>query len=103
MGEAKPIKQRFYRVSEDKQRYLNAEIKYMLVNRVAEPSFSSWASPCLLVPKSDNTPRFCSDLDRKVNSVTKPDAFPLPRMDDCIDQVGSAKFVSKFDLLKGYW
>lgn len=46
--------------------------------------------------------RFCTDL-RKMNSVTKADSFPLPRMDDCIDQVGSAKFVSKFDLLKGYW
>ncbi len=40
---------------------------------------------------------------RKVNSVTKPDLFPLPRMEDCVDQVGSVKFVSKFDLLKGYW
>lgn len=73
----------------------------MLENNIAEPSSSSWASPCLLVPKSDNTLRFCSDF-RKVNSVTKPDAFPLPRMDDCIDEVGSAKFVSKFNLLKGY-
>lgn len=54
------------------------------------------------MPKSDNTPRFCSDF-RKINDVTKPDCFPLPRMEDCIDQVGSAKFVSKFDLLKGYW
>ncbi len=54
------------------------------------------------MPKQDGTPRFCTDL-RKVNSVTKSDSFPLPRMDDCIDQVGAAKFVSKFDLLKGYW
>ena len=65
------------------------------------PSASSWASPCILVPKPDKTPRFCTDF-RKVNAVTKPDSFPLPRMDDCIDQVGPAKFVSKFDLLKGY-
>lgn len=54
------------------------------------------------MPKSDSTPRFCSDF-RKLNAVTKPDCFPLPRMDDCVDQVGSAKFVSKFDLLKGFW
>ena len=74
----------------------------MLENGIAEPCSSSWSSPCLLVPKSDNTPRFCSDF-RKVNNVTKPDSFPLPRMDDCVDQVGSAQFVSKFDLLKGYW
>ena len=35
--------------------------------------------------------------------MTKPDSYPLPRMDDCIDQVSSATFISKFDLLKGYW
>jgi len=72
----------------------------MLDNGIAQPSSSSWASPCLLVPKSDNTPRFCF---RKVNHVTKPDSFPIPRVEDYVDQVGSAKYVSKFDLLKGYW
>lgn len=46
--------------------------------------------------------RFYTDF-RKVNSVTKPDCFPLPRVEGCVDQVGSAKFVSKFDLLRGYW
>lgn len=44
---------------------------------------------------------FCTDF-RKVNAVTKPDSFPLPRMEECV-QVGQASFVSKFDLLKGYW
>ena len=39
----------------------------------------------------------------KVNAVTKTDTFPLPRIEDCIDKVGNAKFVSKFDLLKGFW
>lgn len=102
VGETKPIKQRFYRVPFERRKFLDAEVKYMLDNGIAEFSSSSWASPCILVPKSDGTPRFCSDF-RKVNSITKPDAYPLPRMDDCIDLVGSAKFVSKFDLLKGYW
>ena len=102
VGDATPIKQRFYRVSPEKRKFLDTEVEYMLRNGIAEPSSSSWASPCLLVPKSDKTPRFCSDF-RKVNSVTKPDSYPLPRMEDCIDQVGSAKFISKFDLLKGYW
>jgi len=77
-------------------------VKYMVDNGIAEPSSSSWASPRLLVPKSDNTPRFCSYF-RKVNNVTKADSFPLTRIGDCVDEVRSAKFVSKFDLLKGYW
>ena len=33
----------------------------------------------------------------------KTDSFPIPRVDDCIDRIGNAKYVSKFDLLKGYW
>lgn len=91
IGDAKPIRQRFYRVNAEKLKCLDAEVTYMLENGIAEPSSSSWASPCLLVPKADGTLRFCSDF-RKVNAVTKPDSFPLPRVDDCIDQVGSAKF-----------
>ena len=40
---------------------------------------------------------------RKVNSVTKTDTFPIPRIDDCIDNIGQAKNVTIFDLLKGFW
>ena len=71
----------------------------MLEYGIAEPGSSPWSSPCLLVDKSD---RFCTDF-RKVNSVMKPDSYPLPRMEDCVDRVGSALFVTKIDLLKGYW
>ena len=39
----------------------------------------------------------------KVNALTKADSFPLPRIEDCIDRVGQSRYVSKFDLLKGYW
>ena len=93
VGEAQPVRQRFYRMSPDKREHLEAEVKYVLENNIAEPCASSWSSPCLLVKKPDGTFRPCTDL-RKVNQMTKPDSFPLPRMEDC---------VSKFDLLKGYW
>lgn len=92
----------FYRMSPDKREQLDKEVQYMLENNIAEPSNSSWASPCLLVGKPDPTFRPCTDF-RKVNKITKPNVFPFPRMEDCVDQVGAAKFVSKFDLLKGYW
>lgn len=81
---------------------MESEINYMLENNLAKSSFSDWASPCLLVGKPDGTQRFCTDY-RRVNALSKPDSFPLPRIEDCVDQVGSANFVSKFDLLKGYW
>nr|XP_055071458.1 uncharacterized protein LOC129451930 [Misgurnus anguillicaudatus] len=102
VGDARPIRQRFYRVPMSKRKVLESEVQYMLENEIAVPSCSSWASPCLLVKKPDSTYRFCTDY-RKLNAITKPDAFPLPRMEDCVDQVGTAHFVSKLDLLKGYW
>ena len=74
----------------------------MKENGIIEESNSPWCSPCILVPKSDGSVRFCTDF-RKVNAVTKPDTYPLPRVDDYIDKIGSAKFVSSYDLLKGYW
>ena len=81
---------------------MRKEIQYMLENDIIEPSNSEWISPCILVPKPGGTYRVCTDF-RKVNSVTTTDYYPIPRIDDCIDKIGSAKFVSKFDLLKGYW
>ena len=97
VGDAKPIPQRFYRVSE-KRKVIDGEVKYMLENNIAVPS----ASPYLLVEKNLISHHYDADF-HKVNAVTKPDSYPLPRVEDCIDQVGAAKYVSKFDLLKGYW
>ena len=45
---------------------------------------------------------FVTDF-RKVNQCSKTDSNPNPRVDDCIDEIVNAKFVSKFDRLKGYW
>ena len=56
----------------------------------------------ITVPKSNGTYRMCTDY-RKVNSVTKTDSFPILRTDDCIDKVGNSEYVTKFDLLKGFW
>lgn len=39
----------------------------------------------------------------KVNGVTVCDCYPLPRMEDCIDNLSTVKHVSQFDLLNGYW
>lgn len=97
-----PIKQHAYRVNPTKRAIKQQEVRYLIEQGLAVPSTSAWSSPCVFVSKPDNTSRFCNDY-RKVNSVTKADPFPLPRMEDCVDRVGSAKFVTKLDLLKGYW
>ncbi|KAL1250687.1 hypothetical protein QQF64_018483 [Cirrhinus molitorella] len=100
--DASPIRQHAYRVNSVKRSVMRREVDYLLNNGLAKPSSSPWSSPCILVPKPDGSFRFCTDF-RKVNSFTVPDNYPLPRMEDCVDNVGYAKFVSKLDMLKGYW
>ena len=78
-----------------KQQYLREEVQYLLENNFIQSSQSEWSSPCILVPKPDGTFRMCTDY-RKVNSVTKTDTFPIPRIDDCIDNIGHAKYFTKF-------
>lgn len=102
VGDARPIKQHPYRVIPEKREIMRKEVEYMVENKIIEPCTSEWSSPCILQPKPDNSWRFCTDF-RKVNAVTKTDCFPLPRIEDLIDEVGHANFVTKLDLLKGYW
>ncbi|XP_064088186.1 uncharacterized protein LOC135202611 [Macrobrachium nipponense] len=96
-----PIRQQSYRVGPEKNK-MKEEVEYLLRHGLARPSKSPWASPCILVPKEDGSYRFCTDY-RKINNVTIKDSYPLPLIDDLIDSVGQAKFVTKIDLLKGYY
>ena len=58
----------------------------MLKNDVIQPSNSPWSSPIILVHKKDGSVRFCVDY-RRVNAVTRKDAYPLPRVDDLLDNL----------------
>ncbi len=62
----------------------------MTAQGVIEPAMSEWASPVVLVPKTDGTPRFCVDY-QELNAKTIRDSYAIPRMDDCIDCLGVAK------------
>ena len=74
----------------------------MLEQGVIEPSASPWSSPILLVRKKDGSIRFCIDF-RKLNSVTRKDAYPLPRIDECLESLGGSRWFFTLDLASGYW
>eukprot|EP00731_Ephydatia_muelleri_P002369 Em0001g2369a len=68
---------------------------------IIETSNSEWALPIVLIKKKDGTMRFCIDY-RRLNAVTQVEAYPMPRIDDIIDRLGKARFISP-DLTRGYW
>jgi len=78
-GDAEPIKQRHYPVSPAVQKLVEVELDRMLDMDVIEESNSSWSSPVVLVRKPGKN-RLCLD-SRRVNQVTKKDAYPLPHID----------------------
>ncbi|XP_076062488.1 uncharacterized protein LOC143037816 [Oratosquilla oratoria] len=81
-----PIRHNPYRIHPQKREQMRSEVNFLLDHGLASPSQSPWASPCLLVPKEGGQLRLCTDY-RRVNSITVPDAYPLPRVDDLIDEV----------------
>jgi transposase InsO family protein len=101
-SDAKPVQLRPYRMNPQMQRVLRIEIEQMLSDGLIEESDSEWSSPVVMVPKSDKTFRTCVDY-RRVNDMTIIGNFPLPRIDDLIDKIGKSKFMTKFDLTKGFW
>ena len=73
----------------------------MLDKGIIEPSDSSWRSCPVLVSKTCGMFRFCIDY-RQVNKTTKAIAYPLRNMDDILDKLSSANFISKLDLSQAY-
>ena len=103
VGNASPYKQHPYRVNPQKLLNLQKEIEYMLENKLIEPSNSEWSSPCTYIGTETRWQLWiCIDFC-KLNTITKSDLFPIPRVDDCIDKIGHAKFVNNLDLLKSFW
>lgn len=101
-GDAAPIKQPPRRMSMQAESITREELTKLWEANCIRPSTSPWASPIVLVKKKDGTTRFCVDY-RKLNSVTKKDAYPLPRIDDCFDSLRGANWFCTLDLRSGYW
>jgi len=64
-------------------------------------SKSSWSSPVVLVDKKDDTKRMCVD-NRKLNTVTESDVYPLPSISVALSSLQGAQYFSSLDLNCGY-
>ncbi|CEG84874.1 Putative Retrotransposon protein (Fragment) [Rhizopus microsporus] len=79
--DAMPIRHRPYRISPIEANYLKKELDKYCKLGIITPSNSPWAAPIILVKKKNGEYRMVVDY-RKMNAITKKDAYPLPRIDD---------------------
>ena len=99
---SQPIRQAPRRLPVHHANEVREHVEQLLAEGLVDPSNSPWAAPIVVVRKPDGAIRLCVDY-RKLNAVTVRDAFPIPRIDDAIDNMGDAQYFTTLDLASGYW
>ncbi|KAL2243599.1 UNVERIFIED_CONTAM: Transposon Tf2-12 polyprotein [Sesamum indicum] len=97
-----PISIAPYRMAPVELHELKKQIEELLGKGFIRPSTSPWGAPVLFVKKKDGSMRLCIDY-RQLNRVTVKNKYPLPRIDDLLDQLKGATIFSMIDLRSGYW
>ena len=101
-SDAKPVRLQMRRTPLGFQGEEEKHLRQMLDMGVIRESTSEWAAAPVLVRKRDGSVRYCIDY-RDLNNVTVKDAFPLPKIQECLDTLGNNAFLSTLDLQSGYW
>ena len=95
----RPISRAPYRMAPMEMQELKAQLEELLEKGYVRPSASPWGAPVLFVKKKDGSLRLCIDY-RELNRVTIKNKYPLPRIDDLLDQLQGATvfFQSGFEV-----
>ena len=102
VGGATPTSRPIYRLAPNELEELQKTLSELMDKEFVQHSTSPWGAPVLFTKKKDGKLRLCVDY-RGLNKQTVKNAYPLPRIDDLLDQLHGAKYFSKLDLKSGYW
>ena len=97
-----PIHSKQYRLPHSLKEVASKYIQDMLKQGIIEPANSPWCSPFMLVKKKDGSHRFVIDY-RKLNDKTVKDRWPIPNIEELIDNLSMSATFSTLDLTSGYW
>jgi Reverse transcriptase (RNA-dependent DNA polymerase) len=97
-----PIKTRPYPISPGESEFLEKELGHFEKLGIIEKCESPWAAPILLVKKKNGELRLVVDY-RKLNAITRKDAYPLPRINELLDCLGKATIFSALDMRSGFY
>jgi transposase InsO family protein/predicted aspartyl protease len=102
-GKNPPARQGLRKVPMAQRSIIDKHIDEQLKQGIIEPAQSAFAANLVIVKKHDGTTRCCVDY-RGLNLITKRDAYPLPRMDQCLDALGGDNYwFSVCDMRSGYY
>ena len=96
-----PVVQRNFQVPKLIENEVDQEIKALEKNGIIENSESPWASSIVAVRKKTGKLRICIDY-RKLNAITIKDSYPIPRIDEILDELSNARIFSTLDATSGY-
>ena len=99
---AEPVRRPMFQYSPAKRKEIEEQVKYLLKRGLITKSSSPFGAPVLFVLKPNGTLRMCIDY-RGFNKLTRKNSYPMPRVDDLLDELRGARLFSSIDLMQGYY